>query len=1332
VSAGGSKCARKFLAIFLLDLLLPVPHNFAMAYGYGTDEGGYRYPSAEAEFNLYNFHSQQQADELANLLASKGEDSRIIQLFGKEGDGKCYLVRAAAYISTRRGVPVDVIEISLEGYEPDIPLKGLIEFLAARAKDAEEKKLKELAQRIKLEARLTSASFLFVALGIKTDFTIGELLQLFESDESTRGPELSKPKILSQVIEKLTQKHRLVLYISNANRVDSSLILRLVHLAELNAGLFVVFAYSPEERGTPLCHAEPFQLHLLPWTKGEMKRAFAERFQPSEVPADFLDGIWNSGLQGHTRQGFVRIILRIVRKSWLASDRSGTWTIDKRWYKNPQLLDEFTADLDEQIYEIEDDLQKSGVPGGQIRRLLDFLDLASLCDPTIPVHLLLQFMGIHADEKDAFIDWLDNSLRVEHEDGILESLNYSHPGFSSDELIYRFRSPLVAADRQRHFNIGRLGVKLFNFLSGRLRPDTRTIADLYLRLAESAGLEQEISQYGELLRYWSSVSETEGLAQIITAKLEAGELSAELLWRIIIYSKEFWPAARRLALIEAYGSQPDGVPIGNRFAFLIAKSWILHDLSRHEEALDFAEEALHGELPEPQWSSKLEIHLFLGDLERHLENYPKAINWLESAISLAKANLRPDDPDIARSLTALATVYYDQNKYSDAEPLYERGLMIREKTLGPDDPVVADSLIRLAGLYRELGKYPKAEMLSHRALEIRQKLLHPKHPDIARAVFNLAACYMGEGKDAEAEPLLQRSFVILEKFLGPQHSDVTTMLERLALCYRNQKKYEAAEALLQQALVISEKISGLESARVASNMNSLAMLFFEQGRYEEGERLHRRALRILEAGTEVDLSSLEVVLHNLATQVSNQGKYAEAISLYERSIAIQEKIFNSEHPGLGSTLSNLGGVYQHQGKYTEAEELYQRALKIKERTLSSQHPDIVKALSNLAQLYNEQRKYREAESLYERVLKIQEKELGLEHPDVVATLNNLALLCYEQGRYREAEPLYMRVLKIQEKELGLEHPDVATTLNILAILYDEQGRYREAKSLYERALKIREKELDSEHPDIAASLHNLATLYHEHGKYQEAITLYQRALNIRGTIQGPEHADVAASLYWMAMLYCELGRYAEAEESGQRALNIREKLWDYEHPEVAKSLHAMATLYYEEEKYIDAEVLSQRAFEIRRKALDSNHPAFAVSLNLQALLHYRQGKYGEAEALSQQALSIQELRLGLEHPDVAASLNTQALIYYKQGKYMEAEALCERARTIQETTLGSNHPALATSLNTQALLCYALGKYTEAELLCRRSVEIRDQVLGTEHPRTREARKNLDRILSKS
>jgi hypothetical protein len=56
-------------------------------------------------------------------------------------------------------------------------------------------------------------------------------------------------------------------------------------------------------------------------------------------------------------------------------------------------------------------------------------------------------------------------------------------------------------------------------------------------------------------------------------------------------------------------------------------------------------------------------------------------------------------------------------------------MAIREKILGPEHPDVADSLHDLASLYYRQGRYPEAEPLYQRALAIREQQLGPEHPD---------------------------------------------------------------------------------------------------------------------------------------------------------------------------------------------------------------------------------------------------------------------------------------------------------------------------------------------------------------------------------------------------------------------------------------------------------------------------------------------------------------------------------------------------------------------------------------------------------------------------
>src|SRR6516165_4578895 len=77
---------------------------------------------------------------------------------------------------------------------------------------------------------------------------------------------------------------------------------------------------------------------------------------------------------------------------------------------------------------------------------------------------------------------------------------------------------------------------------------------------------------------------------------------------------------------------------------------------------------------------------------------------------------RVRSPSVASALNNLASLYKEEARYADTEPLYKRALAIRENALGPDHPDVAQSLNNLAELYSAQGRHADAEPLYKRAL----------------------------------------------------------------------------------------------------------------------------------------------------------------------------------------------------------------------------------------------------------------------------------------------------------------------------------------------------------------------------------------------------------------------------------------------------------------------------------------------------------------------------------------------------------------------------------------------------------------------------------------
>ena len=67
-----------------------------------------------------------------------------------------------------------------------------------------------------------------------------------------------------------------------------------------------------------------------------------------------------------------------------------------------------------------------------------------------------------------------------------------------------------------------------------------------------------------------------------------------------------------------------------------------------------------------------------------------------------------------KALNNLASLYDNQGRYVEAEPLYKRSLTIDEKALGPEHTSVARALNNLANLYRAMDRSNDAAALEAR------------------------------------------------------------------------------------------------------------------------------------------------------------------------------------------------------------------------------------------------------------------------------------------------------------------------------------------------------------------------------------------------------------------------------------------------------------------------------------------------------------------------------------------------------------------------------------------------------------------------------------------
>jgi CHAT domain-containing protein/tetratricopeptide (TPR) repeat protein len=437
----------------------------------------------------------------------------------------------------------------------------------------------------------------------------------------------------------------------------------------------------------------------------------------------------------------------------------------------------------------------------------------------------------------------------------------------------------------------------------------------------------------------------------------------------------------------------------------------------------------------------------------------------EEALRLARNAFGDRAQQTLITVYNLATAYYDEKRYSEAEPLYREALQGMREVLGARHQYTLMSVISLAILYKDQGRYGEAEPLYREALQARREMLGARHPDTLESLNGLASLYLEQSRYDEAEPLYREALQARREVLGTRHPSTLNSLNNLAVLYQSQGRYSEAEPLSREVLQARREVLGARHPDTLGSLNNLANLFHRQGRYGEAEPLYREALQA------------------------------------------KREVLGDRHPDTLASLNNLASLYQSQGRYGEAEPLYREALQAKRDLLGARHPDTLMSLHNLGSLYQDQRRYDEAEHLYREALQAMREVLGPRHADTLTSLSDLAGLYRDQGRYGDAEPLYREALQARRAVLGPRHPATLGSLNNLANLYSNQGRDGEAEPLYREALQAKREVLGVHHPDTLRSLNNLAVFYLDHGRYGEAEPLFQEALQLSREVRGPRHPE---------------------------------------------------------------------------------------------------------------------------------------------------------------------------------------------------------------------------------
>ncbi|MBF0137839.1 MAG: tetratricopeptide repeat protein [Magnetococcales bacterium] len=162
------------------------------------------------------------------------------------------------------------------------------------------------------------------------------------------------------------------------------------------------------------------------------------------------------------------------------------------------------------------------------------------------------------------------------------------------------------------------------------------------------------------------------------------------------------------------------------------------------------------------------------------ENYNRAMELLQYAMSLVEKAYGPDHPAIASCANNLGAVLEDMGDLRGARLLLERALRIDETFYGATHTNVAINASNLAAVLLNLGETDRAVELFKQALHIHTLHQGADHPDLACHFHNLGQVYRRMEAWDQARDLLERAVKAYRAGLGPDHPDTRLCQEDLA------------------------------------------------------------------------------------------------------------------------------------------------------------------------------------------------------------------------------------------------------------------------------------------------------------------------------------------------------------------------------------------------------------------------------------------------------------------------------------------------------------------------------------------------------------------------
>ena len=238
---------------------------------------------------------------------------------------------------------------------------------------------------------------------------------------------------------------------------------------------------------------------------------------------------------------------------------------------------------------------------------------------------------------------------------------------------------------------------------------------------------------------------------------------------------------------------------------------------------------------EPDVQARLQATM--GSVYTSLGVYGAASLLLEQAVATRRRVLGADHLETLSAVNQLANLYWYQDRFAEAEPLYLDVVERRKRVVGDEHADTLKANFDLASLFGRQNRWSEAEQLQRKTLAIQERVLGGDHPDTVASRSNLAGYLRGQHRYADAVVISVEVVEAKRRLLGEDHPSTLVSMGNLANNYDLLGDFDRAEPVYLKTIDLERRVLGDAHRNTARTQESLAFMYLKQGRHVDAEPL---------------------------------------------------------------------------------------------------------------------------------------------------------------------------------------------------------------------------------------------------------------------------------------------------------------------------------------------------------------------------------------------------------------------------------------------------------------------------------------------------------------